>query len=177
MRCIDLACRRVGALLVTAVAILVTTAGCFGKDKALQPTETIAQATQRLDVLLQEALAQLPADVTTERAYKLDAIPCDAPTDGGPDGRIFAEHDFEIVPPASGAWSVTEVFPTLSAFWQQKGYKATTEDRIANEHRYFVQTDDGYQIFVLTYDRGDHYDVSVGASSPCVWEFGTPDPQ
>lgn len=169
--------RRVGAVPAMAIVIMLAMAGCLGKDKALQPTETSAQAAERLDTLLREAVAQLPSDVTIEKALSVDALPCDAPTDGGPSGRIFGERNSRIIPSPVNSWSVTEVLPTLSAFWQRKGYKVITDERFRNLHSYFVQTDDGYRLFIETWDRGDHYDVSVGASSPCVWEFGTPGPQ
>lgn len=169
--------RRAGTVLVAAMVIMLAVAGCMGKDKALQPTETSAQATQRVDELWEEAFDQLPSGVTTERNLSLDALSCDAPTDGGPDGRIFVERRAQVVAPASSSWSVTEVLPTFSAFWQRKGYKVITDDHIVNEHRYTVQTGDGYQLMIRTYDRGGRYDVYVGVNSPCVWEFGTPDPQ
>lgn len=169
--------RRVDAVLVAAVVIMLAVAGCLGKDKALQPTETSAQAAERLEELLREAIDQLPSDVTVDRRLRVNAVPCDAPSDGGPEGRVFAERNTEIIPPTSGTWSVTEVLPILSEFWEQKGYKVITDDRSRNRHRYTVQLDNGYRLFIRTYDRGGHYDVYLGASSPCVWEFGTPDPQ
>lgn len=170
--------RRVGAALAVAVVIMLTMAGCLGKDKALQPTETSAQAAQRVDMLWEEALAQLPSGITTERNLSLRSLSCDAPTDGGPGGRIFVERRAQIIAPASSSWSVTEVLPILSAFWQQKGYKVITDDNpFADLHRYHVQAIDGYRLFLQTHDRGGRYDVYLDASSPCVWEFGTPDPQ
>ncbi|NIL43234.1 hypothetical protein HCB17_20400 [Salinispora arenicola] len=169
--------RRVGVVLVAAVVVMLAMAGCLGKDKALQPTETSAQAAERLEELLREAFAQLPSDVTVDRRLRVNAVPCDAPSDGGPEGRVFAERNAEIIPPASGAWSVTVVLPILSEFWEQKGYKVITDERFGNQHRYTVQLADGYRLFIRTYDRDGSYDVAVGASSPCVWEFGTPDPQ
>lgn len=138
----------------------------------MQPTETLAQAAERVEELLQEAIAQLPSDVTIDRRPPLDGIPCDLS-----DGPVFSERKAGVVPPVSGTWSATDVLPILSEFWQQKGYRVTTDDNSRNRHRYFVRTDDEYKVYVQTYDRGGHYDVYLSASSPCVWEFGTPRPQ
>lgn len=172
-----MACRRVGAVFGLAVGIVMAVAGCLGKDKALQFTETSSQAAQRVDMLWDEAFAQLPSGVTAERNLSLDSLSCDAPTDGGPEGRIFVERRAQVVAPASTSWSVAEVLPTLSAFWERKGYKIITDDHIVNEYRHTVQTDDGYQLMIRVYDRDDRHDIYVGINSPCVWEFGTPDPQ
>lgn len=170
--------RRVAVVLLKAMVIVAAIAGCLGKESAVQPTETRVQAVQRVNELLREALAQLPAEATTEGDSTLDAVPCDAPTDGGPDGRTFVEREFQILAPASGDWSVTESLPILSMFWEQKGYEIITDNkRFEDLHRYHVQAADGYRLFLQTYDRGDRYDVYLAASSPCVWEFGTPDPQ
>lgn len=170
--------RRVSVVLFTAMAIVAAIAGCLGTEKAVRPTETRAQAVQRVNELLREALAQLPAEATTKGDSTLDSVPCDAPTDGGPDGRTFVERELQIVAPASSDWLVTESFPILSEFWEQEGYKVITDDKpFADLHRHHVQTADGYRLFIQTYDRGDRYDVYLAASSPCVWEFGTPDRQ
>lgn len=161
-----------------AIILMLALAGCLGKDKALQPTETSAQAAQHVDALWDEAIAQLPSGVAAERDVTLDSVPCDAPTDGGPAGRIFVERRAQLVAPASGAWSVTEALPILSEFWLQNDYKVITDDnRIGDLYRFGVQAADGYRLLLRTFDRGERYDVYLTVSSPCVWEFGTPDPQ
>ncbi|WP_026184771.1 hypothetical protein [Salinispora vitiensis] len=167
-----MAYRRVGAVLTAAVLIAFTTAGCLGKDSAMQPTETLAQAAERVEEILQEAIAQLPSDATIDRRPNLDGVPCDLST-----GPVFSERSAQVIPPVSGTWSETDVLSILSEFWERRGYTAFIDENSSNQHRYFVRTDDGYKLSVRTYDRGGHYDVRLGASSPCVWEFGTPGPQ
>jgi hypothetical protein len=169
--------RRPGAASATAMTIMLAMAGCTGEDKAMQPTETKTQAVQRVESLLKDALAQLPADVTTTTNLNVDAVPCDAPTDGGPEGRIFAERREIIIAPTNGSWSVTEVLPTLAAHWQKAGYKVITDERTTELPRLNVETTDGYRVGVDSWDRGDHYDVTVSSNSPCIWENGTPNPQ
>jgi hypothetical protein len=170
--------RRAGAALAAATTtIMLATAGCTEEEKGMQPTATKAEAVQRVETLLKEALAQLPAEVATTTNLSVDGVPCDAPTDGGPAGRIFAERREIIIAPTSGSWSVTEVLPTLAAYWEKSGYKVITDERTDELPRINVETTDGYRVGVDSWDRGDHYDVTVASSSPCVWENGTPDTQ
>lgn len=164
--------RRVGAVLVTAFMTVLAMSGCLERGSSLQPTETIAEAAERVEELLREAIAQLPSDATVDLHLSSVGAPCDL--SGGP---VFSEQTADIFPPASGTWSATDVLPILSDFWERKGYRVTTDDNSRNRHRYFVRTDDEYKVFVYIYDRGGHYDAHLGASSPCVWEFGTPGPQ
>ncbi|MFI1989748.1 hypothetical protein [Actinoplanes sp. NPDC020271] len=168
--------RRLGYALAAAVMMLAL-AACAGKDKDLQPTETKAQAAQRVEELVQEAFKQLPSGATLKVSTDEDSVPCDDPTDGGPAGRIFAEKAYDIVPPATGTWPSNEIIPTLVTFWQQKGYKTRTDDRSKQEPRYSVETSDGYIVLVQSWNRGDHLDYGLSADSPCIWENGTPDPQ
>ncbi|WP_436532088.1 hypothetical protein [Actinoplanes sp. HUAS TT8] len=159
------------------MAVTLTMTACEGKGKELQPTATKDQAVQRVEELIQESFTQLPAGATLKINENVDAAPCDDPTDGGPAGRIFAEKRYFIVPPAAGSWDQKNVIPTLVTFWQQKGYTTHTDDRNGAEPRFTVQTSDGYRISVDSWDRSDHVDISLGSTSPCVWENGTPDPQ
>ncbi|MEU4422869.1 hypothetical protein AB0F81_19750 [Actinoplanes sp. NPDC024001] len=172
-----MAIRRRGALLVAAVTAVLATAACTGEDKTVQPTQTKAQAAQRVEELIQEAFAQLPAGATLKVNIDVDSAPCDDPTDGGPAGRVFAEKRYLIVPPAGGGWPADRAIPTLAAFWEQKGYRLHTDGRTEPEPRYSVETPDGYYVTLNSWDRGDHLDVSLSSDSPCVWENGTPDPQ
>lgn len=167
-----MAYRRVGAVLAAAVGITLAISGCLGKGGELQSTETLAQAAERVDELLEEAITQLPSDATIDRRLSVDGAPCDH--SGGP---VLSERNTEVIPSVSGTWSATDVLPILSEFWERKGYHVVVDDNSRNRHRYFVQDENGYQVFVRIYDRGEHYQAYLGASSPCVWEFGTPDPQ
>ncbi|MEU8238740.1 hypothetical protein AB0C07_10875 [Actinoplanes missouriensis] len=167
-------------LLLAAVllSLLVVTAACKAEEGGdVQPTETKAEASRRVDALVEEAFAQLPPGATRKPNVNVDSVPCDDPTDGGPAGRIFAERRDLIVPPSGGAWPVTDVFPTLIAFWEQQGYTTRIDGRSEREPRYSVGTPDGYIVIVNSWDRGDHVDISLGSTSPCIWENGTPDPQ
>jgi hypothetical protein len=137
--------RRTGTTLASTAMIMLAIAGCTEEDKAMQPTETKTQAVQRVDTLLKEAFVQLPDDVTTTTNLNVDAVPCDAPTDG----RIFAERRDIVTAPAGGTWQVTEALPTLAAYWEKAGYKTITDERTADL---------------------PHYDVTIAANSPCIWE-------
>ncbi len=165
--------RRVGAILAAAVVMTLAMAGCLGKDSALQPTETLAQAAERVEELLRETIAQLPSDAEIDLHLSAAGAPCHL--SGGP---VFSEQSADITPPVSGAWSASDVLPIFSEFWERKGYKVITDDkRLPDLHRYHVEAADGYRLYLHTYDRGGRYDIYLTAGSPCVWEFGTPGPQ
>jgi hypothetical protein len=168
---------RLRAAAVT-LSLLATTAACgTTEEPGMQPTETKAQAAQRVEELVQESFAALPGGATLKNNVNVDGMACDDPTDGGPAGRIFAERRYFIVPPAGDTWPVTEVLPMLVKFWEEKGYTVRTDGRAEADPRYSVNTPDGYIVIVNSWDRGDHADMSIGSTSPCVWENGTPDPQ
>jgi hypothetical protein len=172
-----MAIRRDGCALMAAAMMLLTTA-CTGTKEDLRPAESQAQAVQRVEQLVQEAFAQLPPGATMKVNLNTDAMPCDDPTDGGPAGRIFAERRYFIVPPSTGTWpKAAEAVPALVGFWQEQGYKVRSDGRNDPEPRYMVETADGYRVTAATWNRGDHLDLSLGATSPCVWENGTPNPQ
>ncbi|GAA4601058.1 putative lipoprotein [Actinoplanes octamycinicus] len=167
--------RLIGASLVACIVAVV--AAC-GEDKALQPTETNTQASERVEKLIQEAFAQLPPGSSLKPGIDVKSLPCDDPTDGGPAGRVIVEKRYSILPPADGAWQADQVIPVLAAFWQQQGYKAYSDQRSDKRYPvYSVETPDGYLVTVQGWDREDHLDYTLGGDSPCIWENGTPDPQ
>lgn len=171
-----MAIRRLGHALA-AITTMLAVAACTGEDKSLQPTATKEQAAQRTEELVQEAFAQLPSGATLKLHNSSDESPCDDPTDGGPAGRVFAERRYLVVPPAGGSWPADQAIPALVTFWQQKGYRVHDDRRTGSYPRYVVETADGYSANISTFDRGDHVDVTLSSSSPCVWPNGTPDPQ
>lgn len=168
--------RRLGYALAAMATILAVSA-CTGQDRSLQPTVTKEQAAQRTEQLVQEAFAQLPAGATLKLNNSSDESPCDDASDGGPAGRVFVERRYLVVPPPGGTWPVDQALPTLVSFWEKKGYKVYDDRRTSSYPKYVVETPDGYSANITTWDRGDHSDITLSSSSPCVWPNGTPQPQ
>jgi len=141
----------------------------------MQPTETRDQAVQRVERLVEEAFARLPAGAALTFSDGSDRMPCDDATGNGPKGRIFVEKRYDVVPPSGGDWPADQVIPTLVGFWEQQGYRLYDDGRNRRDPKYVVETADGYAVIVKGWDRGDHYDYTLSSSSPCIWADGTPE--
>jgi hypothetical protein len=152
-------------------------AACAKGDDAMETTETKAQAVQKVEALVEEAFARLPAGATLKFSDGTDRMPCDDPTDNGPRGRIFIEKRYDVVPSSGGGWPEDQAIPALVAFWERQGYRVYDDGRNRRDPKYVVDTPDGYAVIIKGYDRGDHYDFTLSSSSPCIWENGTPGPQ
>ncbi|GIE34699.1 hypothetical protein Ait01nite_077440 [Actinoplanes italicus] len=142
----------------------------------MQPTETSAEAVKRVEALVQEAFAQLPAGATLKFSDGSDHGSCDDAESGLPRGRVFVEKRYNVVPRAGGGWPEEQAIPALVAFWEKQGYRVYDDGRDRRDPKFVVDTPDGYAVIVHGYDRGDHYDFTLSGSSPCVWENGTPEP-
>ncbi|MGH3716052.1 MAG: hypothetical protein ACRDT4_21705 [Micromonosporaceae bacterium] len=162
-------CWRVVAVLVVPMVMLV---GCTGRGAGMQPTETVAEASERVEALLKEAIAQLPAAAMIEDPQQADGLPCDDPTDGGPRGRVIVEYDYAIAGLASEDYP--RHFDTLQTYWEDRGYRKI-EFYKDGPHWWLKYTDsDGYRIILGTGFDGSN--LWIRSSSPCVWPNGTPEP-
>lgn len=170
---------RLTAALTTTIVFAVTLTGCTKnqEDKPVQPTDDQATAISRVDQLIQQAATALPDGATLKFSDGSDDSPCDDPTDNGPEGRIFVEKRYTVVPPSSGPWPEEQVIPNLVAYWQQQQYRVHDDRRTEPDiPTYVVETTDGYRVSVAGYNRNDHHDYTLSASSPCIWPNGTPTP-
>jgi hypothetical protein len=164
------------AALIAALSL--TLAGCSGKDESLQPTDTQAAAKERVETLIQEASAVLPAGTTLEYSDGSDENSCDDPTDDGPAGRVFVEHRYKVIAPKKGTWGTADqVISPLVALWEKQGYKVNNDLRANPDPRYNVERSDGYYATVQGYDRNGYFDFTLTAGSPCIWPNGTPQPE
>lgn len=170
--------RRRAVTTVAVMALSLALAACMGKEEGLQPTETQTTAIERVEKLIQDAVAQLPAGTTLKDDYRSNEAACDDPTDNGPAGRIIVEHRHWIVSSESfGAWKTDKVIPPLVTYWQQQGFEVRHDLRDRPDPRYTVENADGYLVSVRRYDRGASYEFTLSATSPCIWQNGTPNPQ
>jgi hypothetical protein len=158
------------------VALLTITA-CTGRDEALQPTETKDQAAQRVEQLVKEAFTGLPGGATLEFSDGSDIGSCDDSTGLAPRGRIFVERRYKVVPEVRGSWPADQAIPALVAFWEKQGYRVYDDRRNDKPPRFVVRTPDDYSVIIDAWDRDGYYDYTLGSSSPCIWENGSPDPK
>jgi hypothetical protein len=168
--------RRHRAALAALIALVLATSGCGKKEDTMQPTVTAEQASARVDAVVQEAHRQLPPGAELKPHGAEGKVPCDDPTDGGPAGRIFVEKQYQLQFPPD--WPADQALPRLAEYWQQKSYRVHNDSRAKADPRLVVETPDGYRASIEVFDRGaGRNDVYLVGSSPCVWEFGTPNPQ
>jgi hypothetical protein len=163
------------AMTLTAALLLIT--ACTGRTEDMPPTDTKAQAVQRVEALVQEAFAQLPAGVTLRFSDGSDHGSCDDIDSGARPGRIFVEKRYDVVPSTGGGWPEDQAIPALVAFWEKQGYRVHDDGRDRRDPKYVVETSDDYAVIVMAYDRGDHLDFTLSGTSPCIWENGTPGPR
>lgn len=143
----------------------------------MQPTETTAQAAQRVQGLVEEAFAHLPAGAELEFNDGSDFGSCDDGAGLNANGKVFVEKRYRIVADPAGAWPRDQAIPALVAFWQQAGYQVYNDQRDARPPRYVVRTPDDYLVLIAAWDRKTYYDYTLTSSSPCIWENGSPDPK
>lgn len=134
-------------------------------------TITQAEAEQRAESYVRQAVSAVAPDARLETIMS-DTAPCSDPSDSGPPGRVFASNRYWIrgLPKDQNKqnvdallnWSEQHDFAMLSNEWDKARY-ITLENRA-----------DSFRMAIQESSQGD---LSIGASSPCVWPNGTPEPQ
>lgn len=152
-----------------AVAALLLTS--CGTESGMRPTITVAQAEQRVEDYFRQALAVLPEKARPE-AGLIDTYDCDDPTDNGPKGRKIASVDYQILdlPPDDYPDYVNQ----LERWWREHNFRILDDERPKRESIWVENKNDGFRMRVKTNDVGELFMI---ASSPCVWENGTPEPE
>ncbi|MGH3729810.1 MAG: hypothetical protein ACRDTU_13840 [Micromonosporaceae bacterium] len=157
------------ALLLTAVAVT----GCGQeKDPRMQPTITKQEAIDRVETLIEQAVAQLPDAARLESSRKEDAFPCDDHADGVPEGRAFVERDYWI---RNLPKPYEPYFDTLEEYWTDRGYPQIRFDKRGLWWTMVHDPKDGFLISLKT--TGDGEQLYIRSQSPCVWPNGTPEPE
>lgn len=161
------------AALCAAVFVGLVLSSCGQSNESpgapLQPTMSIQEAKQKVDDYLEQGRRALSPDAKLINDSGNEQRACDDPTDGGPKGRVFAQRDAKVE--GAGGRDPQSNFALLRSWWQANGFRITSEksDAIFAEN-----PADGFRMSLTSNVRGSLY---LGASSPCVWPNGTPDPK
>ncbi|OLT40648.1 hypothetical protein BJF85_05785 [Saccharomonospora sp. CUA-673] len=135
-------------------------------------TLTHEQARTRAQEHIDRAIAALPSDVSVTPTLKRDdAMECDRPNDKGPAGRyeVGKTYWLDDVPAERNG----EVVDALSAHWSEAGFTVLADRRSSEDRFLSVQhPDDGFRMSIAESVEGD---LSLGASSPCIWLDGGTD--
>lgn len=132
-------------------------------------TLTKQQASERADKHIHQAVSALPVEPSL-RLHDDSATECQDPTDGGPRGRYEVGKTFwldELSPERN-----TEFVDALYKHWSENGYSVLSDKRSSNDKYVWVENpNDSFRMSVQQSKNGD---LSLTATSPCVWPDGAP---
>lgn len=134
-------------------------------------TITQAEAERVVEDYVRQAAQALSADLRLE-VIGSSTAPCTDPSDNGPQGRVFASNRYWIrgLPRERNEQSV-QAFLQWS---QQQGFAIQADEWAKTKVITLEKETDGFRMAIQESSVGD---LSIGASSPCVWPNGTPEPQ
>lgn len=154
-----------------AATFMLLAAGCSA-DPASQPTITQQQAVARVDRLLRDtgaAITPRPRLVVDKPGTQVTS--CLEEPEGSSDARVqpAGEYFLQGVPQQARA-SVAE---QIMRFWKAKGYAVDAFHMGTSDPQVHGTTQDNFLVALEPNGGGE---LSIGASSPCVWPNGTPPP-
>lgn len=100
-------------------------------------------------------------------------LPCDDPSDQGPLGRVTVAKVYWLreLPTERTA----ELFGAMHSYWLPHDYRVLDDDRGRRAPALFMEHNrDAFRMSMKTSVQGE---LSISATSPCVWPEGTPPPE
>ncbi|EID56434.1 hypothetical protein [Saccharomonospora xinjiangensis] len=163
-----------------AIACLLLAAACGGNANTSGTTDPEAtgsdmrtmtedEAAQRAEEHIKKAVAALP-EKPTLTLLRADSAECLDPTDNGPRGRYEVSRSYWLdnLPEGRNA----EFVDALHEYWTTSNFRVLTDKR--DGHDRFVSVESNDDAFRMSVKESVEGDLSLGASSPCVWPDGTP---
>lgn len=128
------------------------------------------EAAERAQEHVDGVMAVLPEEAESEGRGGPNFSACDDPTDGGPKGRVVASVSYWIreVPVEDN----DQVMDAALEYWTENGFWVIEDARPDSP---FISVGNEEDAFVVSIQASIQGDLSVGASSPCVWPDGSPD--
>ena len=156
--------------------LLLLLAGCGGNTGQNTPpadgeqmrTLTEAEAYQRAEEHIQRAVASLPEKPTLTLQDE-SSMECLDPTDNGPRGRYEVGKTYWLDDLQASRNS--EYLSALHEHWVSNGFRVLTDSR---PDRSFISVENNDDAFRMSVKESTEGDLSLGASSPCIWPDGTP---
>ncbi|EHR61448.1 hypothetical protein [Saccharomonospora cyanea] len=132
-------------------------------------TMTEDEAAQRAEEHIRRAVAALPVEPTLT-LLRADSAECLDPTDDGPRGRYEVGRSYWLdnLPEGRNA----EFVDALHEYWTSNNFRVLADKR--DGHDRFVSVESNDDAFRMSVKQSVEGDLSLGASSPCVWPDGTP---
>lgn len=156
---------------VVGLVALVLLSGC-SRGVGMEPTLNEQQATDRVQLHIEDTVAVIEPTPRLERESFLD-MPCDLPSDNGPLGRIVVSRGYWLrdIPVERNP----EVFEAVERYWVNNGWVVLTDE--TNSEDAFLSVENRQDAFRMSLSSSIDGQLSIGASSPCIWPNGTPEPQ
>ncbi|SFI88858.1 hypothetical protein SAMN05216275_105280 [Streptosporangium canum] len=137
-------------------------------------TMTEAQALARVEQIIKETVAVVRPEPRLDLyAPSLNSNMCLDPTDGGSEDRIVVNRSYYLRGIPQG--KISEVVGQIKKHWEQQGYYISGVSANGRNMTGRSRPDDFLLSLLSAYD-GDDVVLSMGASSPCIWPDGTPEP-
>lgn len=132
-------------------------------------TLTMEQASQRAQEHIKNAVAALPVEPSL-RLQDDSSMECLDPSDNGPRGRYEVGETYWLdgIPKERNS----EVINTLYRYWKNNNYRILADDR--TDEDMFISVEHNGDAFRMSVQQSVQGDLSLGASSPCVWPDGVP---
>jgi hypothetical protein len=133
-------------------------------------TMTEEQALRQVENYVHQAISVLPVSARLEPVATPAAHSCDDPTDNGPQGRVFASNMYWVrdIPKEHNDQHVTD----LRRWWSEHGFVIVTDAWDKAQVITVENHENGFRMSL----GGPDGDLNIGASSPCVWPRGMPEP-
>ncbi|ALG06619.1 hypothetical protein [Kibdelosporangium phytohabitans] len=130
------------------------------------------RANKRAEQYPQDAASSLNPPPRLELLSRFDDTECNDPSDNGPRGRVYVSRDYWLrdVPRERNA----EVAEALVRWWTSHDFVVLSDKRPKENWISVVNKNDGFSTSIQESANGD---LSLGATSPCVWPNGTPAPK
>lgn len=159
-------------LLVFAPWALVS-CGILGDGVSDKPTIDQSQAEARIDQLIAQATGELDPEPELERFGDLDLLRrCVDPSDGGSEDRVVLSKRFWLrgIPKTKPNASIAE---QVMANLEKNGHKVYASSGLgtAKPEIFAASQPDDFRLS-LTWNASGA--LSIGATSPCIWQTGTP---
>ena len=162
--------------MITAV-LAVALASCTSANNpkaGMKNTITQQEANERAERYTRDAVSALLPAPQLEVLSHFEDSPCVDPTDHGPKGRVIASRSYWLndIPIDRQA----EYVDALVEWWSKHDFAVLTDGRPNETYVLVENRRDGFRMSVQQTVVGPKR-LSLGATSPCVWPNGTPEPK
>lgn len=160
------------AAYTTMAALMLTACNPVAYWKAsMEETITQDEAADKVWEHINGVMSSLPDEAELETRQGMNFASCDDPTDGGPKDRITVSERLWIrgLPAEENEANIELMYD----YWIDNGYRVLRDERPDKLSISVEDEEDAFRVSLRVSDQGS---LSTGASSPCVWPEGTPNP-